>query len=221
MTSDPADLPPAASGPPPWRLGLLLAGGLAVVLVGLFSALTLSRRAASHPPLPVLAQVPDFTLVRHDGRPTARADLAGAPWIADFIFTRCAAICPGMTRRMHRVAGSLPVDTAVRLVSVSVDPEHDTPEVLARYAERHGAGAGWDFLTGDREAIRTLTVEGFLLGLDTTSPATAGGDPVIVHSNRFVLVDAESQIRGYYDAFDDAEIERLLGDVDRLLAKES
>ncbi len=197
------------------RWALLIAGALVLAFLGY---LNLTRRPA---PPPVIKEVPAFALTHHDGTTVTREDLAGEPWIADFIFTRCAAICPRMTAQMVHVAEALGVDSPVRIASFSVDPEHDTPEVLADYAEKHGAGkhgAGWYFLTGEMETIHALCREGFLLGVETSPPAdVAIGDDPIIHSNRFVLVDREHRIRGYYDPFDNAEIDRLLGDVKTVL----
>ena len=117
---------------------------------------------------------------------------------------------------MSRVAEALPAGAPVKIASISVDPEHDTPEVLAAYAEKHGAGDFWHFLTGEVEAIESLARDGFLLAVDRSPPPGAGLGP-IVHSNRFALVDGENRIRGYYDSFDRAEMDRLLDDVRSLL----
>ena len=79
---------------------------------------------------------------------------------------------------------------------------------------KHGAGDGWYFLTGEKETIYSLCREGFMLGVETSAPAdVAAGDDPIIHSNRFVLIDRMNRIRGYYDPFDETEIDRLLGDV--------
>jgi len=124
-----------------------------------------------------------------------------------------------MTAQMSRVVESLDKDSPVRVASFSVDPEYDTPEVLKRYAEAHDAGESWYFLTGDAEAIHTLSREGFLLGVDASpSPEIAGNDPIL-HSNRFVLVDSKSRIRGFYDPFDETELDRLHRDL-RSVSKE-
>ncbi len=205
---------PRSSGVSP--VMVLLWGILGAVILGLVAAGVWTFQAARRPTLPVIAEVPDFSLVDRDGSRLSRADFAGAPWIADFIFTRCAVFCPRMTLEMTRVQEGLPADAGVRLASFSVDPEHDTPEVLAAYAEQHGAGESWHFLTGEVEAIEALATRGFLLAVDRSPPPGVGVGP-IVHSNRFVLVDGAAQIRGYYDSFDRAEIERLLGDVRALL----
>ncbi len=194
------------------RWTLLGTGALALVFLGY---LNLTRRAA---PLPVIKEVPAFALTHHDGSTVSREHFAGEPWIADFIFTRCAAICPRMTAQMRHVDEALGEGSPVRIASFSVDPEHDTPEVLADYAARHGAGDGWYFLTGGTEALYSLCREGFMLGVETSPPDdVAIGDDPIIHSNRFVLVDRENRIRGYYDPFEDTEIDRLLGDVKRVL----
>jgi protein SCO1/2 len=164
-------------------------------------------------PPPVLGEVPEFSLINRDGRTVQKADLAGAPWVADFIFTRCAASCPMMTMRMERLNRELPADFPVRLVSFTVDPDYDTPAVLARYAASFKAPRRWLFLTGPRDAMYRLSKEGFKLAVD------AGGGPqdeLILHSIRFVLVDGEGKIRGYYEAFDEESMKKLRQDLEAL-----
>lgn len=198
---------------------VLLWGVLGVVIFGLLglSIWFQLRPNTTKPELPVIAEVPDFRFTNRDGSTLQRDDLLGQPWVADFIFTRCAVICPRMTQQMSRVVESLGDVPGVRFVSFSVDPEHDTPEVLEAYAQGYGAPDRWFFLTGDRAEIHQLSQKGFLLLVGDTSEAdqAKGVDP-IVHSNRFALVDAEGRIRSYYDAFDDVELERLLEDVREL-----
>lgn len=160
---------------------------------------------------PVVGEVPDFTLINRDGQTVRRADLAGAPWVADFIFTRCGASCPMMSLRMARLERSLPEDLGVRFVSFSVDPEHDTPQVLDEYAQSLGAPGRWLFLTGDKAQIYRLSTEGFKLAVDDTTPVSP--DEPILHSTRFVLVDGQGRIRGYYEAFDEPSLERLVKDL--------
>ncbi len=167
-------------------------------------------------PPPVIGTVPAFALVDHLSRPVTADHLRGQPWVADFIFTRCTMICPRMTERM-KVLERAYRDRAVRFVSVSVDPEHDTVDVLSAYAERVQAGDAWLFLTGDREAIRALSIDGMKLALMPAEGEDLPPGEAIVHSNRFVLVDAEGQIRGYYDGFDREAFARLETDLDALL----
>lgn len=196
------------------RRGLLW-GFLVVALVAVAAA-TLLQRKRQPEPLPVYGTLPAFSLVNRDGRTIRLEDLAGAPWAADFIFTRCPASCPMMSARMARLERSLPRDLDVLLVSISVDPAHDTPEVLERYAKKYQAPERWLFLTGEREDVRKLSVEGFKLGLDMDPPPGMAGPEPILHSTRFVLVDGEGQIRGYYEAFDEASTEKLRKDLLRL-----
>ena len=190
----------------------LLWGLLILTLIVIAAAAVLRMRRPEPPP--VMGQVPDFTLVNRDGRTVQRADLAGRPWIADFIFTRCPASCPMMTARMARLDRELPGDLELRLVSFSVDPEHDTPAVLERYAESFKAPARWLFLTGNGERIYRLSKEGFKLGVDAASQ-TSGAETAepILHSTRFVLVDGKGRIRGYYDAFDAESMKGLTRDL--------
>lgn len=195
------------------RRGLLW--GFLVVALLLVAAATLIQRMRQPEPLPVYGKLPAFSLVNRDGRTIRLEDLAGAPWVADFIFTRCPASCPMMSARMARLERSLPRDLDVLLVSISVDPAHDTPEVLERYAKKFQAPERWLFLTGEREDVRRLSVEGFKLGLDMDPPPGIGPEPIL-HSTRFVLVDGEGRIRGYYEAFDEASTEKLRSDLLRL-----
>ena len=165
--------------------------------------------------LPVYMPAPDFSLTNRDGRSVETADLLGQPWVADFIFTSCPGVCPILTERMKDLSDDLP-DQPVRLVSISVDPENDSPEVLEAYAQKNGAGDHWLFLTGEKDHVSGVIKDGFKLAYDP-APGETAAEP-IVHSNRFVLVDAEGQIRGYYNAFDEQELIDLRRDLASLLA---
>jgi protein SCO1/2 len=191
----------------------LLWGFLVVSLLAVAGAAAWQIVHGPEPP-PVLGEVPDFALINRDGQPVRRADLLGAPWIADFIFTRCGASCPMMSLRMARLEREMPRDLGMRFVSFSVDPEHDTPPVLQDYAESFGAPGRWLFLTGEKKAIHRLSKEGFKLAVDDTTPVNE--DEPILHSTRFVLVDAEGRIRGYYEAFDENAVKQLMRDVQAL-----
>lgn len=165
------------------------------------------------PELPILQKVPAFSLTDRDGTVFSLDDLAGKPWVADFVFTRCPGVCPIMTQRMKDLVGDMPSGLA-RYVSVSVDPTYDTPEILQAYAEKHDAGPDWHFLTGPEDTVYSLIKEGFLLALDP-SPRQEGAEP-IVHSNRFVLVDGAGYIRGYYNSFNEEELAKLRIDLKAL-----
>jgi protein SCO1/2 len=185
---------------------------LVAVLLGVAVAAGWSRFNRT-PPAPVLGQVPPFALTNRDGRPVTLASLAGAPWIADFIFTRCAASCPMMTARMARLGKELPAGQRVRRVSFTVDPVHDTPQILARYAASFQAPADWLFLTGPEPDLHRLSREGFKLAIDIPKGDAGSTLEPILHSTRFVLVDGEGRIRGYYDGQDEEAMGRLVRDL--------
>lgn len=195
--------------------GLVVGVVLAVAAAG--SAWFAVRAQQAHEELPVLATVPDFALTEASGRTVTRQDLAGRPWVADLVFTHCAGICPIMTAAMSRLVQSSAALPDVRFVSISVDPENDTPEVLGAYAERFGADrTRWLFLTGEQEAIRKLVIGGLKLPLADGDPAQ--GEDAILHSQRFVLIDAQGQVRGTYDVRDQEGLLRLRGDLEQLAA---
>jgi len=141
---------------------------------------------------PVLGKAPGFELRDQRGRTVALRDIRG-PWVAAFIFTRCARECPMMTSRMKALSGKVP---GARLVSFSLDPR-DRPEDLMRFSRFHRAG--WTFLTGGPGEVRRLAVEGFKL----PAGEKEGG---ILHSDRLVLVDAEGSLRGYFDPADEGAL---------------
>jgi protein SCO1 len=163
--------------------------------------------------IPTYSAVPDFSLTERSNRPITRADLNGKVWVADFIFTQCGGICPTMSSNMEKLQERLPKE--VMLISFSVDPTNDTPEVLTEYAKRYNAEPErWLFLTGDSEAMQKLSVDGFKLALDPTSGTEA--EP-ITHSSRFALVDRQGNIRGYYGMDNPDTLDRIVGDVKNLL----
>ncbi len=160
--------------------------------------------------------VPGFQLTNQNGQPFGSAQLSGKIWIADFIYTTCPGPCPMISGRMSEL--QKPLDkTDVHLVSFSVDPEKDTPEVLRGYADKLQVEPGrWDFLTGAKSAIYKLSHDGFKLAVSD------GGDAqgIPVHSTRMVLVDRHGQIRGYYDATEPEAVTKLLADTNHLLREE-
>ena len=150
-------------------------------------------------------------------RATTLADLRGSIWIADFIYTTCQDTCPMQTAEMAQLQEQWKDKPGLKLVSFSVDPEKDTTEVLSGYANRYKADSQrWLFLTGAKEEISRLVQEGFRL-----SAVALVGDgkegSVIMHSPRFVLIDKQAQIRGYYDSRDPQAIQRLKKDVATLM----
>lgn len=195
---------------------------IAVILAVLVTALMAPSWRAEEPrePPPEIGKAPEFLLVNRDGRQVDSAELLGSPWVADFIFTRCALSCPRMTERMLGLEAMEP--GGLRRVSFSVDPEYDSPQVLQLYADSWGiTDPSWLFLTGEKGSVRRLVTEGFKLGLDDEPPpGAASPDEPILHSTRFVLVDGTGVVRGYYDAFRPEELNRLARDY-RAVAAES
>jgi cytochrome oxidase Cu insertion factor (SCO1/SenC/PrrC family) len=161
-------------------------------------------------------EVPPFQLTNQNGQPFGSSDLANKIWIADFVFTSCPGPCPIISSRMAELQKPLQ-KTDVHLVSFTVDPEKDKPEVLRNYAEKlHAQPSRWDFLTGEKSTIYELSSKGFKLA------ATDGGDEMgmPVHSTRMVLVDRHGQIRGYYDALTADAVTKLLADTNHLLREQ-
>ena len=199
-----------------WRSGVILLLIVAGGVVGLWRREAVASRQIET--LPTYGRVPEFLLVDQDGRAISLNELHGRIWVADFIFTRCAGQCPLMSSRMAELASVFQAQPVV-WISFSVDPQWDTPEVLARYARAYGALPDrWRFVTGDHAAIERLCQEGFRLSVDADG---GSAQEPITHSARFVLVDQAGEIRGYYDAQDEAAMGRLQRDLRRLLARRS
>ena len=196
---------------------------LAVLMAGVTGKTFLkSRQGLSRPAaegLPVFGRIPDFSLTDQQGSKISRNDLSGKIWIADFIFTRCAGVCPLMTQKMSTLTRQLGGLPDIRFVSFSVDPDHDSSQVLAEYAKRFSADPGkWFFLTGDKRKIYDLSEQHFHLGVgEIPFEEREALDQSVLHSSRFVLVDREGEIRGYYDTEEIGFLEPLERDVKILL----
>jgi len=183
---------------------------VALPLMGMYVRQTPQAR-----PPEVLAEVPDFTLTDQHENTVTREDLKGKVWIADFMFTRCNGICPVLVRSMRAVRDATrakPYYENLQLVSFTVDPAHDTPDVLRDYARTHQADSdNWRFLTAaERAPMWTLIEEGFMLPVAETPDAALP----FSHSGKLVLVDAQGRIRGYYSGLRAEERQELLRDLD-------
>ena len=179
-------------------------------------------RQAARPELPMLGDLPAFTLTAEDGKPFGKQELLGRVWIADFVFTSCSDACPRLQAKMRKIQDRLiPLEQGgnIGLLSISVDPERDTPEKLKQYGEIFGARQGlWRSLTGEQQEVERTVVRGFHTAM--AKVPREGADPhlaafEIMHGERLVLVDRMGRIRGYYDA-DDRD--RLLRDARSLTA---
>ena len=193
---------------------LLVFTGLAGTAMAFRQMLQEAKAIVATTGLRVFGQLPEFALTRETSEPLSLSSLSGRVWIADFIFTRCAGPCPRMTQRMAQLQTELGDLPSVRFVSFSVDPDYDMPGVLQEYGKVFGAEPDrWSFVTGDRTKIYDLSINGFRLAL--------GEDPtdetLLIHSTKFVLVDQEGRIRGYYDEQEPEQMSKLATDVRRLV----
>ena len=152
-------------------------------------------------PPPVLGTIPAFSLIDQAGEPFGSADLDGRVYVASFFFTSCPSICPPLMHALSTLQDRYRDEgiDEIRLVSISVDPETDTPERLTEYAARFRADPErWTLLTGEIDEIRRVAVEGFKTALGDRIDAE-GGFFDIAHSGKLVLVDGRGRVRGYYD----------------------
>lgn len=198
--SSPDDPAPGRPAAEPRRS--LLRSPYAWVALGGIAVLTVLRALFPPPaPPPVLGRVGEFRLVDARGEPFGSADLTGRPWVANLFFTRCGSICPKLMSDTAALAERLVLARAVgvRIVSITVDPEHDTPEILRAYGEvRSIDPARWALLTGPLADVQAVVAQGLRLGIGR--PTTdAGGLVDIAHAGKLVVVDGGGCIRGYFD----------------------
>lgn len=170
-----------------------------------------------------LLEVPEFSLVDQGGQPVGRADLAGEVWLAAFIFTSCPGPCPMISGHMKEIQEhyrDVPAAADLRLLSFTVDPVTDRPEVLRAYGERFGADFGrWRLLTGEPAAVEALIVGGFKQALQRLPPPEGAAGPVnILHAERLMLVDRTGWMRGLPDPYE-PDKRRLYAMVDAVLAE--
>lgn len=211
----------------------LLKGARAQVAVAGLTAAVLALlggfvvwRATRPLPLPVYWLAPEFALVDQEGDTVRRADLSEKVWLASFIFTHCTDFCPRVTQEMARLRDSLRTQgllgRTVRLVSFSVDPARDTPNVLRAYAANFGASPAseWAFLMGTPpEPVLRMIEEGFHLTAPVmpAGPADTVSGYQMMHSLRVALIDQQGRVRGTYQATEFEAMEALRADLRRLI----
>lgn len=206
------------------RIGLLVSIAVAIALLGLLRVAGKGRDA-----LPEITTLEPFTLLDRHARPYGTQELLGHVWIASFIYSTCPGPCPLVVRKLRDVEQRLSDLESLRVVSISVDPQQDTPDKLREYAEEQSIPEGrWKLLTGDPELVISTIRENFLLGVglaremfpEGTDPAVIDAaidqDGPIAHSVRFALVDEELRVRGYYQSTDIEEMDRLANDAKAL-----
>ena len=217
--------PPAPSVPIRRRgLGARLVGSplLWVLACGLLFGLPILRsvrRQLGAAPV-VLGTLPAFTFTDQASRPYGTRELEGKVWVADFIFTACQEACPLLSQRMQELARRTKhLGPDFHLVSISVDPERDTPARLAEYAARYGANpVRWSFLTGPAAAIEDAVTGGFKVGMGREAVKGDGGATFweIFHGENLVLVDRRLRIRGYFPATPEG-LDRLVEAIGRVV----
>ena len=163
-------------------------------------------------------RIPDFSFTNQHGEVFTKEDVKGKVYIAEFFFTRCPDICITMTSELLRVHQKFKDNANVHIVSHSVDPEHDTPRVLANYAEEYGINLDrWTFLTGPKEQIYEQARCGYFI---VAKPNEDVADDFI-HSDKLILVDSQQRIRGYYSGTSREDVDRLITEVQLLLQEEA
>jgi len=192
------------------RYSLVLAVIFLLAALSLTPILAQRTSRASLVHLANIGKVPPFSLQDQTNQPFSSDHLKGKIWVADFFLTSCQGACPVMSSNIAKLQTAFKGDDRVRFVSFSVDPETDTPTVLADYSKSHTSDpAQWKFLTGPIDQIHFMAgVDGLKVGVPETPMA---------HSRRFVLIDADANIRGYYDGMDEADVLRCENDLRLLL----
>ncbi|PWU06892.1 MAG: SCO family protein [Verrucomicrobia bacterium] len=187
-----------------WALVFLCA----VLLLGVVYFQLRHEVSAGLAPLDYYGAAPEFRLINQDEKEIRLENLKGVVWIVDFIFTRCQGPCPLLSARMAQLGEAVKVDKGIKLVSVTVDPEHDTPQVLKEYAKRFAANPQqWTFLTGSKDKIEAFMVKGML------QPIIRAPTEGLIHSTQLVLVDSQGQIRAFRDGTSPQTVAQLLTDI--------
>jgi protein SCO1/2 len=193
------------------------------VIVGMLFGSTIFRGMTNEvpDPPPKYGLVPDFALTDQTGEAYGSDDLRGKIWVSNFIFTRCTTVCPifsdkmsTLQKRTNKAANGL------QLVSFSVDPEYDTPEVLKEYSKRFSANPWyWHFLTGPTEQVRTVVIDGMKTFMGDAAEVDA--PDALMHGSHFVLIDPGMNIRGFYQVDDEKTVDRLLLDIQLVINESS
>ena len=198
------------------RIAIVL---LASAAVGAAFTAAWARTKLIHAPMPHIATVPAVEFVGHDGSKTSLADFTSHVSVVDFVFTRCTSSCPRLSERMAAARQSLDADVKsghLRFLSISVDPEHDTPAVLSVFAAKYKADApAWRFATGPVDDLERVVVQGFRTGLARGAKSAEVGD--IVHGEKFIVVDRHGDIRGFLSTETGHDEKALVEEVHRLV----
>ena len=174
--------------------------------LGLAYLLSLAEFNRQHrQPLPVIGTVADFTLTNQDGQVTTLAGLTNRVWVADIIFPRCTGPCPVITGHMKSLEGALTKTSAAKLVTLTTDPDYDTPAMMKKYGERFGADFNrWTFLTGAKNEIAALAGGSLKLSAVSVKPEDRkNASDLFIHTTIFVAVDKHARLRGSFETVGD------------------
>lgn len=170
----------------------------------------------------VFHTVPDFQLMNQEGKTVTAGVVKGKVFVADFFFTRCPGICKKMSSQLTRVQERFLNNPDVQIVSFSVDPENDTLTALQEYADRYDIKPEkWQLLTGDKAQIYKLAKFGYFVTAKENDPSAEALEDQFVHTDKFVLIDKDGHIRGYYNGTNRKDVDRLMTEIDILLRNES
>ncbi|WP_304516470.1 SCO family protein [Cecembia rubra] len=163
----------------------------------------------------VYHKIADFSFTNQEGKEVNNSTVSGKIYVADFFFTTCPTICPIMKTQMLRVYDKFKDEPNFMILSHTLDPEHDTPELLKDYASKIGVedDITWNFLSGDQEKIFEIGQTSYL----TTAMSDKNEPGGILHSGAFVLVDQDGRIRGVYDGTKEEHVNKLMKDIPKLL----
>jgi protein SCO1/2 len=159
--------------------------------------------------MPIIGTTPAFELVDNQEQAFSSAELRNKVWVAGVFFTSCQATCPSLMRDLKKLEAKFADQKDLRIVLITVDPQYDTPKVLNEFARKYEVTQPrWNLLTGSKEQIEALVVDGFKL---------VTREEPLLHSNRFLLVDGKGQLRGSYTGTDVEAMKELESDLRKLL----
>lgn len=222
MTTNPYDSPRETASAQPRRLyrGVLVFGALLIAMLAVVKY-GLGGHGGTSSELKRINIVPPFAFTERSGRTITNNDLFGHIWVASFVYTTCPGPCPLVTAGMAKIQDAVAHDPQVQLVTFTVDPNHDTPAVLAAYADKFGADKNrWWFLTGPEKAVYSLVRDGFFLPVQDNTGQPADGQFTVTHSTQLALVDPNGTVRGYFDGLGSEGRADLLNAI-KILEKES
>jgi protein SCO1 len=203
-----------------------LTKGLVILTLATASACIEKREA----PLPIYGErdvqngdtiyhkIQSFKFINQDSQIVTNETFKGKIYVADFFFTSCRTICPIMKTQMHRIYDSIQNDPDVLILSHTIDPEFDTVALLHDFADRLGVKSSkWHFVTGVKDSIYNVAQKSYfsIAAEDNSEPDG------FIHSGAFLLIDKEQRIRGKYDGTKEEEVNRLMGDIQKLKAESS